>query len=209
MRILELTQENVAALLMGLEYLIGISYVDDTEVFKVCLDYWNVFVLELFEAHNQMEPAATVSMMGLQAQMVPGMVDGTGTAVQQRRQLYSGPLSKLRMLMICRMAKPEEVLIVKDENGNIVRETMKDNDVLVQYKIMRETLIYLSHLDHEDTEQQMLKKLSKQLNGEDWSWNNLNTLCWAIGSISGSMVEEQENRFLVMVIRDLLNLCNL
>jgi exportin-1 len=25
-----------------------------------------VFVLELFEAHNQMEPAATVSMMGLQ-----------------------------------------------------------------------------------------------------------------------------------------------
>ncbi|AQK61475.1 Protein EXPORTIN 1A [Zea mays] len=141
--------------------------------------------------------------------MVPGMVDGTVTAVHQRRQLYSASLSKLRMLMICRMAKPEEVLIVEDENGNIVRETMKDNDVLVQYKIMRETLIYLSHLDHEDTEQQMLKKLSKQLNGEDWSWNNLNTLCWAIGSISGSMVEEQENRFLVMVIRDLLNLCEI
>ncbi|VAH96428.1 unnamed protein product [Triticum turgidum subsp. durum] len=175
-RILEASAENRAALLVGLEYLIGISYVDDTEVFK--------------------------------AQMIPG-VDGTGTAVHQRRQLYASPLSKLRMLMICRMAKPEEVLIVEDENGNIVRETMKDNDVLVQYKIMRETLIYLSHLDHEDTEQQMLKKLTKQLNGEDWSWNNLNTLCWAIGSISGSMVEEQENRFLVMVIRDLLNLCEI
>ena len=38
---------------------------------------------------------------------------------------------------------------------------------------------------------QMLKKLTKQLNGEDWSWNNVNTLCWAIGSISGSLVEEQ------------------
>jgi exportin-1 len=36
------------------------------ETLQVCLDYWNVFVLELFEAHNQMEPAATVSMMGLQ-----------------------------------------------------------------------------------------------------------------------------------------------
>lgn len=66
--------------------------------------------------------------------MIPG-VDGTGTAVHQRRQLYASPLSKLRMLMICRMAKPEEVLIVEDENGNIVRETMKDNDVLVQYKV--------------------------------------------------------------------------
>ncbi|KAL6984257.1 hypothetical protein U1Q18_017634 [Sarracenia purpurea var. burkii] len=39
-------------------------------------------------------------------------------------------------------------------------------------QIMRETLIYFSHLDHEDT-------------------------------------EKQENRFLVMVIRDLLNLCEI
>ncbi|OVA18398.1 Importin-beta [Macleaya cordata] len=209
-RVLEATPENRSALLMGLEYLIGISYVDDTEVFKVCLDYWNSLVLELFEAHHNLDnPAAAVSAMGLQMPLLSGMVDGPGSQILQRRQLYAGPMSKLRMLMICRMAKPEEVLIVEDENGNIVRETLKDNDVLVQYKIMRETLIYLSHLDHEDTEHQMLKKLSKQLNGEDWSWNNLNTLCWAIGSISGSMMEEQENRFLVMVIRDLLNLCEI
>ncbi|KAG1365339.1 putative Exportin-1 [Cocos nucifera] len=243
-RVLESTPENRAALLLGLEYLIGISYVDDTEVFKVCLDYWNILVLDLFEAHHNMDnPAATASMMGLQQNseelfvywyfwlsctkhgyivditefflcyniiyaflsmvttmglelelsiqirkkyeyevvgmqgilpdgwqdkyinmkcehteilfsgclkcktpLVPGIADGLGSPLLQRRQLYSGPLSKLRMLMICRMAKPEE--------------------------IMRETLIYLSHLDHEDTEQ-------------------------------------QENRFLVMVIRDLLNLCEI
>ena len=45
------------------------------------------------------------------------------------------------------MLLPEEIIIVEDENGNIVRETMKDNAVLVQYRIMRETLVYLSHLD--------------------------------------------------------------
>ncbi|KAL3630785.1 Exportin-1 [Castilleja foliolosa] len=209
-RVLETSQENINALLMGLEYLINISYVDDTEVFKVCLDYWNSLVLELFEAHhNGGNPAAAPNMMGLQMPLLVGMVDGLGSHLMQRRQLFAGPMSKLRLLMICRMAKPEEVLIVEDENGNIVRETMKDNDVLVQYKIMRETLIYLAHLDHDDTEKQMLKRLSKQLNGQDWNWNNLNTLCWAIGSISGSMVEEQENRFLVMVIRDLLNLCEI
>jgi len=66
---------------------------------------------------------------------VPGMVDGIGSQLLQRRQLYAGPMSKLRMLMISRMAKPEEVLIVEDENGNLVRETMKDNAVLVQYKV--------------------------------------------------------------------------
>ena len=28
-----------------------------------------------------------------------------------------------------------------------------------------------------------------QIDGSEWSWNNLNTLCWAIGSISGAMSE--------------------
>lgn len=65
--------------------------------------------------------------------MVAGLTDGL--AMSQRKQLYIMPMSKLRLLMISRMAKPEEVLIVEDENGNIVRETMKDNDVLVQYKV--------------------------------------------------------------------------
>jgi hypothetical protein len=40
-RILETTQENISALLLGLEYLINISYVDDTEVFKVWR--WHMF----------------------------------------------------------------------------------------------------------------------------------------------------------------------
>jgi exportin-1 len=34
-RILEASPETRAALLLGLEYLTGISFVDDTEVFKV------------------------------------------------------------------------------------------------------------------------------------------------------------------------------
>eukprot|EP00976_Prorocentrum_cordatum_P088922 1187539-Prorocentrum_minimum.AAC.1 len=32
---------------------------------------------------------------------------------------------------------------------------MKDSDVLAQYKQMRETLVYLSHLDHDDTQNQV------------------------------------------------------
>ena len=36
-RVLESSPENISALVWGLEYLINISYVDDTEVFKVYL----------------------------------------------------------------------------------------------------------------------------------------------------------------------------
>jgi len=70
-----------------------------------------------------------------------------------------------------------------------------------------QVLVYLSHLDVTDTEQIMTEKLQKQVDGSEWSWANLNTLCWAIGSISGAMNEETEKRFLVTVIKDLLGLC--
>jgi len=73
---------------------------------------------------------------------LPSTVDGVKSEVTERQKLYSDPMSKLRGLMISRTAKPEEVLIVEDENGNIVRETMKDNDVLVQYKVPTEHMAY-------------------------------------------------------------------
>jgi uncharacterized DUF497 family protein len=42
----------------------------------------------------------------------------------------------------------------------------------------------------------MLEKLYEQVDGKKFSWNGLNTLCWAIGSISGAMTENDEKRFL-------------
>lgn len=50
--------------------------------------------------------------------------------------------------MISRMARPEEVLVVENEHGEVVREFMKDTDSLNLYKSMRETLVYLTHLDY-------------------------------------------------------------
>lgn len=44
------------------------------------------------------------------------------------------------------------------------------------------------------------------MDGSEWSWDNINKLCWAVGSISGALSEESEKRFLVIVIKDLLTL---
>ena len=106
--------------------------------------------------------------------------------------------------MISRMAKPEEVLVVENENGEVVREQLKDTDSINLYKTMRETLVYLTHLDHQDTEAIMTSKLSRQVDQSEWSRKNLNTLCWAIGSISGAMTEDAEKKFLVQVIKVLI-----
>ena len=93
-----------------------------------------------------------------------------------RRTFYAPILSRVRYTMISRMAKPEEVLVVENENGEVVREFMKDTDSINLYKNMRETLVYLTHLDCQDTEKIMTKKLQNQVNGTEWSWKNLNTV---------------------------------
>ena len=80
-----------------------------------------------------------------------------------------------------------KVLVVENDEGEVVREFMKESDTIVLYKSMRELLVYLTHLDVLDTENILSEKLSKQVDGSEWSWGNLNTLCWAIGSISGAM----------------------
>jgi len=45
------------------------------------------------------------------------------------------------------------------------------------------------------------------LDGKEWSFDNLNSLSWAIGLISGIISIEEEKSFLIYVIRVLLNLC--
>lgn len=123
-----------------------------------------------------------------------------------RKHKYQEILSHLRQVMIEKMVRPEEVLIVENDEGEIVREFVKESDTIQLYKTSRECLVYLTHLDVVDTENIMSDKLARQVDGSEWSWANCNTLCWAIGSISGAMNEETEKRFLVTVIKDLLGL---
>jgi exportin-1 len=174
-------RETVDTVHKSLTYLVMISEVEDVEIFKICLEYWNSLAADLYKESPY----------------------GAGS----RRQFYAKVLSKVRYIMISRMAKPEEVLVVENENGEVVREFMKDTNSINLYKNMRETLVYLTHLDYFDTERIMTEKLVNQVNGTEFSWKNLNTLCWAIGSISGAFYEEDEKRFLVTVIKDLLGLC--
>uniref|UniRef100_A0AAZ3QE89 Exportin-1 n=1 Tax=Oncorhynchus tshawytscha TaxID=74940 RepID=A0AAZ3QE89_ONCTS len=172
-----------------------VSEVEETEIFKICLEYWNHLAAELYR-ESPFSTSTSPLLSGSQHFDVP-----------PRRQLYLPVLSKVRLLMVSRMAKPEEVLVVENDQGEVVREFMKDTDSINLYKNMRETLGTMTHLDYADTERIMTEKLHNQVNGTEWSWKNLNTLCWAIGSISGAMHEEDEKRFLVTVIKDLLGLC--
>lgn len=237
---------------------VQISDVDDTEVFKIAVEFWLRLASSLYESetvYNPLHAALGMGMAGVPGAgvgMVPGIggrpaVGGAGAASSAaaagfggyplgsagaaaaaggipgaavggaaaaggggssgRLPLYAEVLARVREVMIRNMAKPEEVLIEKDDSGEYVREAQKDTDAIALYKVMRDAMVFLTHLDPRNTEELMLEKLAKQVNNEEWGYDALNTLCWAIGSISGTMSEAEEKNFLVTVIKDLLLLC--
>ena len=207
----------------ALHYVVMISTVDDEEIFKTCLEFWHHFCKELYTSEAQRRQAAS-GVAAVWGEMGTGLPCGGSTSNpgitpfgqpllriqsqgRRKQDIYEDILHRLRIVMIETMAKPEEVIIVEDDNGEIVRELTKDTEVIAQYKTMREAIVYLTHLNYEDSETIMLEKLDLQVAGGEFSWNRLNTLCWAIGSISGAMGENEEKRFLVSVIKDLLKLC--
>ncbi|KAJ0279761.1 hypothetical protein COL922a_004033 [Colletotrichum nupharicola] len=192
----------------GHYYLIRISQIDDREIFKICLDYWLKLVQELFSEMQQLPMTEVNPLMGM-----AGGITGAGAPSPDmlnnyplRKHKYNEVLSNLRTVMIEKMVRPEEVLIVENDEGEIVREFVKESDTVQLYKTIRECLVYLTHLDVVDTENIMTEKLARQVDGSEWSWHNCNVLCWAIGSISLAMNEDTEKRFLVTVIKDLLGL---
>ncbi|CAD6447336.1 3cf91643-370b-4ea9-92d5-44012d85a9ba [Sclerotinia trifoliorum] len=190
-------------------YLIRISQIEDREIFKICLEYWTRLVQELYDEQQSL-PIGDVNPlvgMGVGGISNPGAPNPSLLAnYPLRKHKYNEVLSNLRVVMIEKMVRPEEVLIVENDEGEIVREFVKESDTIQLYKTTRECLVYLTHLDVVDTENIMTEKLSRQVDGTEWSWANCNTLCWAIGSISLAMNEETEKRFLVTVIKDLLGL---
>jgi exportin-1 len=122
-----------------------------------------------------------------------------------RVALYAPTLHFAREALIHTMAKPEEVLLVEDpDTGDIVREHMKNVDVIALHKAMRMSLSLLATLNVKDTEELLQAALERQMDPAQFSWNGVNTLSWAVGAISGVMTQDAERNFLVLVIRNLL-----
>jgi exportin-1 len=182
----ETEQGIVINSLAGLfKFVISLTGFPEDEIFKICCDFWFEFAKYVYEQKSR--------------------IDWLGNKLWA--SVYRESISKAKELMIPRMAKPTEVLVSVDEYGNTVRETVQDTETVALYELMRETLIYLTHIDPEDTEHIIMLKMARQMDGTEWSWLKVSSLAYAIGSIAGSMTENHERRFLIHVIKDLLTLC--
>ena len=207
------SDENLRDLLINAhQYLIQLSKIDERELFKTTLDYWNNLVSSLFQEVqkipvNEMNPLMQLTVGNQSVSTGSGALNPEYMKrFPLKKHIYENICSQLRWVIIENMVRPEEVLVVENDEGEIVREFVKESDTIQLYKSEREVLVYLTHLNVVDTEQIMINKLARQIDGSEWSWHNINTLSWAIGSISGTMSEDTEKRFVVTVIKDLLAL---
>ena len=117
------TPEAAEALRRGHLLLLRISYVDEPEIFKGCVDYWHGLVLEIFSAESVGGGRSLTAggwsggplLLG-QGGEDAGTAEGGAGAGEggggrgggRRRAFYGDLLSQLRLLMVDRMAKPEE-----------------------------------------------------------------------------------------------------
>ena len=75
--------------------------------------------------------------------------------------MYPNILVQLRKIMVARMARPEQVLITTDENGNATRVQYENTESTNLFDIMKELMIYLALLNWENTRYTFEERLEK------------------------------------------------
>lgn len=107
-----------------------------------------------------------------------------------------------------RMVKPQEVLISVDADGEVIENDEEDTEQVALYESMKVVLIYVTNLDAAAMDEALNKRLDwiTRHPRDQFPYDKLSQLCWCLGSISGCMSEADESKFIVSVIKELLNL---
>lgn len=187
-----------------LEYCIQLANIPNDELFKVMMEFWHditYYIMVSSKGKSMFLNTGDESLISLQQN------DFFLKNSTIRTRTFPEFCKKLCETMIDHMAKPEEVLVVIDENGNAVEELITDSETVSLYNTMRANLVYLTNIDSKLVYNIMTSKLTYLLSDDRYfSFDALNKLCWALGSVSECMMEEEENKFVVTVIKELLNL---
>lgn len=102
------SESNRDVLLNAHLYMVKVSQVDEREIFKICLEYWLKLVAELYDEIQSLPIGESGLLMGLSLGGSNGPQNMLG-AMSLRKNIYSDVLSNLRLVVIERMVKPEEV----------------------------------------------------------------------------------------------------
>ncbi|KAI8370218.1 armadillo-type protein [Blakeslea trispora] len=174
--LIESTEGGMETVHDVLDCLLSMSRILEQEIWKICLEYWGVFVYDIVQDsnHGQSSP-------------------------------YSSILHQLSLIMVDNMVQPDDILMIKKEEdeGGVHTEFVRQSDTTALSQSMRHVFSLLTSLDPVSVQTMIRSRLHQlPLNQPNWSWDQLFRICWAIGSISGAVSEQQEDEFLQAVVLD-------
>jgi len=194
---------------LGLDYISQIYLIPNDEIFVALGEFWHWFCFKVcFIKEKDLDIEEDISSKVNTMIAFANYIQYTNESFIYRNY-YVKILENVRFTIIKRMTKPIEVKIDLDENGEIVMDNAINTIHQTTHENMKDCLIYLTHLDPTLTEKIMLDMLLNQTVETEWDPSLLNSLCWSIGCITGAMDENHEKRFVILVIKHLLNLCEL
>jgi len=182
--IYELNQEDVK---QGLNYLVQLSKIEDAGIFNEVFAFWSKFVYEMYSEYPLRIP----------------------TNKPLRRNGFRFAFEAMLPVFTANMPRPEEVFLLVNEIGDIIRDKKVETVEIEFYKKMKLNLFYLSFCIEDFTIDFFIKKLERFVatSGFDHAW--LNKLCWAMGSIANALEETIEHEFFISIAKALLTLCEL
>ena len=129
----------------GLKAALQITHVERNQtLFRIACDLWEFLICDLHKSLPHKNLLSQHMCGGHHAQSQYDLDNA-------RYALYRDALHKLKTTMMRRLPRPKEVLVVKGDNNNVIKQEMKDTFHLTLHKQMSKCLYMMSAIDPADT----------------------------------------------------------
>lgn len=183
---LEKSQCNTAA---SLSLMLQISQIRDFDLFRVCMEFWTTFIKELYLEF-------------------PFVCSSVKPPVGLRRTHYSDILWSLVPVLVSQMIKPQEVIVVENEDKEIVQEKMVDTEQIEYYKEMNDLFFNISSMIPGSLGPYFCREIDKLREMTSWDEERVNKVCWSAGCITGSASACVEKENVTQSLQSLLAFCD-
>jgi len=183
-----------------IKYMVSFSEVDYDPLYKICLDFWQMFTSKKVEMDIKLKAEKNI----------PGGLNLNNTSydIQElfMKVFPSESFNTQVRTIIRKMPRPQEVLIETDEHGIPKKITVENTDNTHMFTVAQNVLSNLAKMNWESVSMIIYSLINQQNHSENFSVELINSLSWAVGALNGTLNEEDEKKCLSLILRNLLNL---
>ena len=197
------SNDAIDCLRLGLTYMINLTEVKEEHLFRLNCDFWHYYSTYLTQYQEDIFGGPSNNKNN------QVLVLNQNVTKQIRNALHneSKIMNMVLVHILLRVPKPEEVLITIDENGIPRKETQRFAQSTQLYNMIKEILQNYARVGWGYFKEILKYKLSTQFDGSEWSYENLNSLSWAVGTLADALPPHEEKSFLIYFLRNLLQMC--